>query len=85
MEVRPQQDPSCLQRAFHRFYLKQLLFIVSFQTELVMNTHVAISDMRHDVSEIHQNVSKIQAEIGGQLRSVSASHAIHDNRMLTAI
>ena len=37
----------------------------SFQTELAMNTHVAVSDIRHDVS-------KIRDEIGGQVRSVSA-------------
>ena len=36
-----------------------------FQTELVMNIHVTVSDMRRDVS-------KIREEIGGQVHSVSA-------------
>ena len=40
---------------------------VSFQTELVVNIHVAVSDIRHDVS-------KIREESSGQVRSVSASH-----------
>ena len=38
--------------------------IVSFQTELVVNIHVAVSDIRHDVS-------KIREENSGQVRSVS--------------
>jgi len=37
------------------------------QTELVINTHVAVSDIRHDVS-------KIREEIGGHVSSVSPSH-----------
>ena len=50
----------------------------SFQTELSMNTHVVVSDMRHDVS-------KIREEIGGQARSVSITRIqpIDDGRMLT--
>ena len=54
------------------------LLIVSPQTELAMNTHVAVSDIRYDVS-------KIREEIGGQIRPVSTSHvlAVDNNRMLT--
>ena len=54
------------------------LLTASPQTELAMNTHVAVSDIRHDVS-------KIREEIGGQIRPVSTSHilAVDDNRMLT--
>jgi len=37
-----------------------------FQTELVINTHVALSDIRHDVS-------KIRETIGDQVRWVSVS------------
>lgn len=37
-----------------------------FQTELGINTHVAVVDIRHDVS-------KIREEICGQVRSVSTS------------
>ena len=43
-----------------------LSLIVTSQTELVVNTHVTVSDIRHDVS-------KIREEINGPVRSVSAS------------
>ena len=54
------------------------LLIVSPQTELAMNTHVAISDIRHDVS-------KIREEIGSQIRQVSTSRirSVDNWRMLT--
>ena len=45
-----------------------------------MNTHVVVSDMRHDVSGIRSEVSgirsevlKIREEIGSQVHSVSVS------------
>ena len=38
-----------------------------------MNTHVTVSDMRHDVSKIHHNVSIMREVIGGRLLSVSVS------------
>jgi len=47
-------------------YLARLSLNAPFQTELAMNTHVTVSDIRHDVS-------KIREEIGGQVRSVSAN------------
>ena len=52
--------------------------IVPPQTELAVNTHVAVSDIRHDVS-------KIREEIGSQIRPVSTSHvrAVDNNRMFT--
>ena len=69
------------------------LLTVPLQTELIMNTHIAVSDMRHDVlgirsdvsgihndvSGIRSDVSKIREEIGGQFRSVSPNcmHSIH--------
>ena len=67
-----------LNRILHVFNVRSLIFtrtslIVSFQTELAVNTHVAVSDMRHDILGIRSDVSKIQEEIGGQVRSVSAS------------
>ena len=40
--------------------------IIPFQTELAVNTNLAVSDIRHDVS-------KIREEISGQARSVSAT------------
>ena len=65
-----------------------------------MNTHIAVSDMRHDVSGIgndvleirsdvsgiRSDVSKIREEIGSQARSVSANdiRSIEGRRMLTA-
>ena len=54
------------------------LLIVSPQTELAMNTHVAVYDIRHDVS-------KIREEIGSQIRQVSTSRirSVDNWRMLT--
>ena len=42
------------------------LLIDPSQTELIMNTHVTVSDIRHDVS-------KIREEISGQVRPVTVS------------
>ena len=41
--------------------------IIPSQTELVMNVHVTVSDIHHDVS-------KIREEIGNQIHSVSAGN-----------
>jgi len=52
---------------------------VSFQTELVVNIHVAVTDIRHDML-------KTREENGAQARSVSASHTQSINRrMLTPV
>ena len=55
-----------------------MLLVTSFQTELAVSAHVTMSGIRHDVS-------KIREEIGGQVRSVSASsiQPISNRRMLT--
>ena len=55
------------------------LLTVPFQTELVVNIHVAVSDIRHDML-------KTREENGGQVRSVSWRHtqSIH-KRMLTFV
>ena len=52
---------------------------VPLQTELILSTHVTVSDIRHDVS-------KIREEIGGQVHPVSASCicSAGDKRILTA-
>ena len=42
-----------------------LSLIITLQTELVMNTHITVSDIRQDVS-------KIREEIGGKHYSVRA-------------
>jgi len=56
-----------------------LPLIVPFQTELVVNVHVTVSDIRHDVS-------KIREEIGGQVHSVSAGCIQPiENRILTVV
>ena len=51
---------------------------VTFQTELAMNTHVAVSDIRHDLS-------KIREEIGGIAHPVSVNRArsVDNRRILT--
>jgi hypothetical protein len=51
--------------------------IVLFQAEVVVNTHVNLSDMRDDVSKIREG-------IGGQGQLVSASCilSVNDQRML---
>ena len=60
-----------LNRILHVFNVSSADFtwsplIVSFQTELIVNIHVTVSDMRQDMS-------KIREEIGGQVQSVSSS------------
>ena len=50
-------------------FIPQLLTVLP-QTELLMNTHVTVSDMRHDVSGIRRDMSKIQEDIGNQVRLV---------------
>ena len=52
----------------------------SFQTELVVNTHVTVSGMRHDLSKI------VQGEVGVPVHSVSASHirSIGNRILMTA-
>ena len=44
---------------------------VSLQTELIMNTHIAVSDMRHDVLEIRSDVSGIHSDVSGIHSDVS--------------
>ena len=77
-----------LNRILHVFNVRSLAFTrmlltIFFQTELAVNTHVAVSDMRHDMSGIRSDVSKIREEIGGQVRSVSASCIQSTDVMLT--
>ena len=56
----------------------QLLLTIHPQTELAINTHVTVSDIRHDVmnthaivSDIHRNILKGQEGSDGQRRTVS--------------
>jgi hypothetical protein len=60
-----------LNRILHVFNVRSVAFarpslIVLFQTELIMNIHVNVSDIRDDVSKIREG-------IGGQVQLVSAS------------
>ena len=74
---------SDLNRILHVFNVRSnvitwTLLTAPFQTELAMNTNITVSDMRHDVS-------KIREEISGQVRSVTVSHIQPTNsrRILT--
>ena len=76
-----------LNRILHVFNVRSVVFTwvsltMSLQTELAVNTHVAVSDMRDDVSKISRGMSKIshgmsmiiRGEVGGQGCPVSAGH-----------
>ena len=72
-----------LNRILHVFNVCSVVFtwsslIVFLQTELIMNIHVNVSDIRNDVSKIREG-------IGGQVQPVSASYvqSIENQRMLT--
>ena len=62
-----------------------LSLTVSFQTELAVNTHVTVSDIRRDVSRINHNVLRIREEIGGRVHSVSMNRirSIDNRKILT--
>ena len=77
---------SDLNRILHIFNVRSVVFTrpsltISFQTELAMNTHITVSDIRHDVSKI------VRGEVGIQARSVSTSRIrpIGNRRMLTVV
>ena len=58
-----------LNRILHAFNVRslpftRLLLTVPLQTELVINTHVVVSD-------IHRDVSRVRGEVGSQVHSVS--------------
>ena len=62
-----------------RFVLSAWQLLTSHpQAELAINIHLAISDIRQDVS-------KIREEIGGQVHSVSHNQLMDGRRMLIAI
>ena len=74
---------SDLNRILHVFNVRsvviaRLSLIVPSQTELAINTNVTVSSMRHDMA-------KIREEMGGQVRSVSASciQSTGNRRILT--
>ena len=52
MEAGPHQDSACFQRVSHRFSLSVVTTLHS-QTQLVINTHVTVSDIHAMVSDLH--------------------------------
>ena len=68
VEVGPQRDPQCLQRAFSAL-LAGRRSLSPVQTELAMNTHTIVADM-------HQNVLKIHKDVNNQNQGVSGLRAI---------
>ena len=79
---------SDLNRILHVFNVRLVVFVwplltVRSQTELAMNTHVTVSEIRHDVasthaivSDIHRTVVKIQEGADGQTPLVSVTSAL---------
>ena len=53
--------------------LTWLSLTTPIQAELALNTHVAVSDVHHNVLEIRSDVSKIRGEISGQVCPVSTN------------
>ena len=51
--------------------LPESLLMVPLQTELVMNTHVTVSDIHVAVSEMRSDVAKIREGIDSQVGPVS--------------
>ena len=67
---------SDLNRILHVFNVRSVVstlasLITPLQTELAMNTHVTVSDMRQDLSKI------VRGEVDVQVRSVSANRIRH--------
>ena len=80
MEVRPEQDASCFQRAFHCVCVT-VVHPVS-QTELLMNTHVVVSGLEHNVTSAHTMVRDIHRTIvGGQGGSGDNNSLVSDSQV----
>jgi len=69
LEVGPRQDPSRLQRTFHRFRVATA--DSALQTELAINIHTTVSDTRVMVFDIHRTIVRGQETSGGEHTSVS--------------
>ena len=79
-----------LNRILHVFTVRSVIFprsslIVNFQAELVMTTHVTVSDTHTIVSNIRDDVAKIREGTGGQIQPVSTIRIqpVDHRRMLT--
>ena len=66
MEIGSHQDPSGLQRTSHRFYTTVVITVYS-QTELVINTHVAVAGTHAMVLDIHRTIVQGQEGNDGKL------------------
>jgi hypothetical protein len=70
-----------LNRILHVFNVRSIslsppLLTICFQTELAINTHVAVADVRHDVASTHSIVSDVQHTVASTHDTVSATHEI---------
>ena len=68
-----------LNRILHVFNVRPiafspLLLTVHFQTELAINTHVTVSDIRHDVANTHNIVSDVHQNVASTHNIVSDIH-----------
>jgi hypothetical protein len=82
---------SNLSRILHTFNVRSvgfawLLLTVHSQTELAINTHVAVVDIRHDVattqtivSDVHRDVVNTHATVSDVQRDVVATHTVVSN------
>jgi hypothetical protein len=82
---------SDLSRILHIFNVRSvgfvwLLLTVYSQTELAINTHVAVVDIRHDVattqtivSDVHRDVVNTHATVSDVQRDVVATHTVVSN------
>ena len=81
MEVRPEQVPSHLQCAFHHFRVN--IPDPDFQTELAINTHVAVSDTRAIVSELGGSVTSTHVMVSDIHRTIVQGQEGNDGKHLS--
>jgi methyl-accepting chemotaxis protein len=70
-----------LNRILHVFNVRFItlsppVLIICFQTELAINTHVAVADVRHDVANTHNMVSDVHHSVASTHDTVSVTHDI---------
>ena len=68
-----------LNRILHVFNVRSIpssppLLTIRFQTELAINTHVAVSEVRQEVTDTHNIVSDVQQNVTGTHNIVSDIH-----------
>jgi methyl-accepting chemotaxis protein len=70
-----------LNRILHVFNVRFItlslsLLIICFQTELAINTHIVVADVRRDVANTHNIVSDVQHNVANTHDTVSVTHNI---------